>query len=327
MTQASRFVNDGSPDPPKLRVYLNLGTLDGLPPDGAWPGLDGLSRCQRLLEDGFEGVQLTTDEAPFPNAPFPHCGLDRINNPCEADMVAAKHAARGDLCLTVHLGWGLEGEDGVLRLVEATLNASIRHRLPIFIETHRATITQDLWRTIEITRHFPEVRFNGDFSHYYCGQELVYGDWNAKLAFMEPIFQRIGFLHGRVASPGCMQVPIGDDFNSRPAQAHGVVNFVEHFRELWTRAMRGFLASAGAGDVLIFAPELLSGEHYYARMFPDPGGQLAEECDRYAQALLYKKLARICFQHACQELADLPGGRAEGNVSQRPARLSRGVHK
>jgi hypothetical protein len=71
----------------------------------------------------------------------------------------------------------------------------------IVVETHRATITQDSWRTVQITKGFPEVRFNRNFSHYYCGQELAYGDWSSKLAFMEPIFERVGFIHGRIACP------------------------------------------------------------------------------------------------------------------------------
>ena len=298
VSPVSRFFNDGSAEPPKLRVYLNLDNLVDLRADSAWPGLEGLPRYQRLFADGFEGVQLTTDDPPVAGAPLLHCGLDRINTPAEADAIAAKHAARGDLCITVHAGWGLEDDDQVSHLVESILAASDRNRLPIFIETHRATITQDLWRTIQIARKFPEVRFNGDFSHYYCGQELVYGDWAGKLAFMEPIFDRVGFMHGRIASPGCMQVPIGADLASRPLQAHGVINYLDHFKELWTRAMLGFLRTANPGDVLIFAPELLSGAHYYARKFPKASGQFAEESDRYAEALLYKDLARACFAEA-----------------------------
>ncbi len=298
MLQSFQFAKDSSSHSPALKIYLNLDTLNDLRPGGLWPGLDGSLCWQRLLEDGFEGVQLTSDVPAVPGAPLPHCGLDRINFPGDADAVAAKHAARGDLCITVHVGWGLEDENETCRLVEATLNASVRHHLPIFIETHRATITQDLWRTVQITRRFPEVRFNGDFSHYYCGQELVYGDWQAKLAFMEPIFERIAFIHGRIASPGCMQVAIDADLDSRPVQAHGVVNCLDHFRELWTRAMRGFLSNAHPGDTLIFAPELLSGRNYYARMFSDSSGRLIEESDRYAQALLYRELAYSCFGDA-----------------------------
>jgi len=294
----NRFLNDGSADAPKLRVHLNLDTLSGLRADSVWPGLTGAARDERLRADGFEGIQLTTDEAY--SGSLRYAGLDRINVPGDADLVLAKHAARGDACVTLHAGWGLEDDDEVFRLVEAILAASVKHNLPAFIETHRATITQDIWRTVQITKRFPEVRFNGDFSHYYCGQELVYGDWETKLDFLEPIFARVGFMHGRIASPGCIQVPIDADLAARPRQAHGPVNYLAHFKELWTRAMLGFLKSARPGDVLIFAPELLFGEIYYARLFPDASGQLVEESDRYAQALLCKELARACFREAEQ---------------------------
>ena len=300
MSSVSGFINDGSADPPRLQVYLNLDNLADLRGDSLWGGHQGMACYRQLLSDGFEGVQLTTDEPVTADAPLPHCGLDRINAPGEADAVAARHARRGDVCLTVHAGWGLEDEDDSFRIVEAILAASERHRLPIFIETHRATITQDIWRTVQIVKKFPEVRFNGDFSHYYCGQELVYGVWEDKMTFLQPVFDRIGFLHGRIASSGSMQVPIGPDIHVRPLQAHGKIDYLAHFKELWIRSMLGFLKSAKPGDILIFAPELLSGVHYYARLFPDAAGQMVEESDRYAQALLYKDLARACFAEACR---------------------------
>lgn len=291
------YTNDGTSEPPKLRVYLNLDNLVDLRADTVWPGLHGLARMERLAADGFEGVQITDDSSPLAGSPIPHCGLDRINRPEEADAIAAKHAARGDQCLTVHAGWGIEDDDEVFRLVDAMLVASGKHRIPIFLETHRSTITQDMWRTVEITKKFPEVLFNGDFSHYYCGQEMVYGGLEMKIAFMKPIFERIGFLHGRISSPGCMQVPI-DDVTGRPAQAHGVADYFEHFQELWRCAAEGFLRSAGPGDYLIFAPELLAGTHYYARQFGAGDQSSMEESDRYAQALLYQKIARQCFDDA-----------------------------
>jgi len=299
------YLNDGSHDAPKLRVWLNLDNLTDLRADSLFPSAllapgAASDRDARLAADGFEGVQLTTDAPPAPGSTLPFCGLDRINTPAEADLVAQKHADRGDHCLTVHAGWGLEDDLAMFALVEAILTASDKHRLPIFIETHRATITQDLWRTVQITKKFPEVRFNGDFSHYYCGQEMVYGGLDMKLAFMEPIFARVGFMHGRIASPGNIQAPIGDDLHAKPPLAHGVVDYLADFRRIWTHALRGFQRNAAPGDVLIFAPELLSGTHYYARLFPDATGRLVEDSDRYAQALLYQKLIR--------ELYDAPNG-------------------
>ncbi len=123
----SRLLNDGSADPPKLRVYLNLGTLVNLRKDSIWPGLDGPPRDQRLAADGFEGVQLVTDALPPGGLTLPHCGLDRVSTPAQADVIAAKHADRGDKCLTLHVGWGLENDDEVDRLIDAVL------RLPIGI--------------------------------------------------------------------------------------------------------------------------------------------------------------------------------------------------
>ena len=297
------YVNDGSADEPKLLAYLNLANLDDLRPGSLWPNLPGgRARDARLAADGFAGVQCVDASPPPGGTRLRHCGSDRVNLPAEADAIVATHAALGHDCLTLHVGWGLEDDAEIDRLIEAILLASERHALPVFIETHRATITQDLWRTVQLTKRFPEVRFNGDFSHFYTGQELAYGDMPTKLAFMGPIFDRVAFLHGRIGSSGCMQVSIGDG-RGRPPAAHGVVNFLDDFKALWTHAMMGFLRHAKRGDCLIFCPELLSGAYYYARRFFDASGALVEESDRYREALAYLDIARACFAAARARLA------------------------
>lgn len=295
-----RFINDGSSDAPKLKVFLNLDTLNNLAPDSRWPGLQGEAMIGQLKADGFEGVQMPGFER---CAGFPHCGLGRVNTPAEALPLARQHSDLGDLCLTLHVGWGVEDDDEVFRLVESILSASETTKLPIFIETHRSTITQDMWRTVQIVKRFPGVLFNGDFSHYYCGQEMVYGGADymsgvpVKMEFMAPIFDRIGFMHGRIASPGSMQMPI-DDTSNRPATATGMADYFADFRAMWTRAMRGFLSKAKPGDVLVFAPEILAPTFYYARVFRDSTGRFVEETDRYAQALLYRRVALEAFASA-----------------------------
>lgn len=298
MRSSTGYFNSGSAGAPTLRVYLNLDNLVDLRDDTIWPGLQGDARFDRLRQDGFEGVQFTFEEPAQQESNLPFCGLDRINAPEEAAPIIARHARRGDRCLTLHVGWGIEDDDAVARLVEAILSASITHDLPVFFETHRATITQDLWRTVQLTHRFPEIRFNADFSHYYCGLELVYGSWPDKLSFMEPVFARTGFLHGRIASPGNIQVALQSTLIDGRPKLTDTSSYLAHFREMWTLAMRGFLRSAKPGDELIFAPELLSSEHFYARVFPDAQGTPREESDRYAQALLLQQIARECFAEA-----------------------------
>lgn len=93
-----------------------------------------------------------------------------------------------------------------------------------------------------------------------------------------------------------MQAPI-DAADATPAAALGV-DYLAHFKAMSTRAMAAFKRQPPAGSVLIFAPELLCPETYYARVFPGPDGALREETDRYAQARLCRKIALECFAEA-----------------------------
>lgn len=293
-------LNDGSNLPPRLKIYLNLGTLVDLPPHSIWPRLAGAEAMASLKEAGFEGVQDGTPEL-CRQAGIGSAGSGRVDSPADAEELARKLKSLGHEAGTVHVGSGFEDDAEMDALVNSIITASEKVDFPLYIETHRATITQDAWRTIQLTRRIPEVRFNGDFSHFYTGQELPYGDLEAKWRAMQPIFDRVRFLHGRIGNTACMQVDIGDGDANVP-QAFGIHAFMTHFREMWTRAMAGFLASAQPGDYLVLAPEILAPYIYYGRKFPAPDGTLREESDRYAQALVYAQVARECFEQAKQRV-------------------------
>ena len=285
--------SDGSARPPRLRIDINAANLFSLPASHTFPRKDDRAAFEWVKAAGFEGVQTNSKARIARELGLRVTGSGRINTPADADAQARLGVELGCDCYTVHAGWGLEDDVAAHQLVEAVLNASHKHRIPIYIETHRATITQDIWRTVQLTKKFPEIRFNGDFSHYYTGQEMTYGDFGAKLDFMQPIFERVRFIHGRIGSSGCIQVDIGD--------GAGRAN-VEHFREMWIRSFAGFLKSAQAGDYLCFTPELLGPEHHYARLVIDPAGNWVEEGDRWQQAQRYATIARECWAEAEQSM-------------------------
>ena len=52
-----KTLNDGSKNSPRLKVYLNLGTLVDLPENSIWPKLKGAEAMACVKEAGFEGVQ------------------------------------------------------------------------------------------------------------------------------------------------------------------------------------------------------------------------------------------------------------------------------
>ena len=287
--------NDGSAKKPYLRCDINAGGLRGLPLESSGPHGDDRTLALAAQAAGFEGIQ------GLPPKLCAELGLGatssaRVDKPGEADTVAARARDEGCACVTLHAGTGFEDDHTMLAIAEDIVNASARRGIPLYIETHRATLTTDIWRTIQLATRLPDVRFNGDFSHWYTGHEMVYGDLQAKFELIGPVFERVRFIHGRIGNPGCMQVAINDGGDGA---GH---TYVEHFKEMWTRSFSGFLKTAKPGDYICFTPELLGPNIYYARQVKNAQGELREECDRWQQALLYTRIARECFGSAQQRV-------------------------
>ncbi|MCL5744782.1 MAG: hypothetical protein M1541_12780 [Acidobacteria bacterium] len=292
-----RNTTSGGTGAPALRCYLNLMSLEDLPAGSSAPVTRETGPLfEAIAAAGYQGVQLADVAKPEQLAACSRlklgkASLGRVNQPSEADTLAARFRDEGVECATLHVGWGTEDDAEAMRLIDAILSASAKHDVPLYVETHRATIFQDIWRTVQFVKSFPQLRFNGDFSHWYTGQEMVYGGFENKLAFIRPVLDRVRFLHGRIGDPGSMQVDVGDgDEASRP--------YVGHFKALWTASFRGFLESAQAGDYLLFVPELLSPRIYYARLLNAGGESPAEESDRWEQSLVLARMAGECFDEA-----------------------------
>lgn len=287
--------NDGSLDAPYLRVDINYNTCDELPTFSSGPKGNDLQKHTAIADAGFSAIQ---------------DGIPDLCNKLNLNLTAhARVNAVGDLkevlplwksegynCATVHLGWGLESDSEVNGLVEYILDSSVNYDFPIYIETHRATVTQDMFRTVALTKRFPEIRFNGDFSHWYTGQEMIYGGIEQKWNFLEPVFDRVRFLHGRIGNPGSIQVAIQNNLNT---------DYVAHFKEMWTRSFLGFLKYAEPGDYISFTVELLKSTIFYARKITDENGLEREEGDRWEEALLYKTIADECWAEAQNRYANL----------------------
>ena len=283
-------MNDGTAAAPYLRLDISDGNLE-LPASSSLPA-DLRSRYAAIRSAGFRGIQ-GGDPALCAEFQLRRTGSFRVNKPEEAEEQTRRSRDTGEECATLHVGWGMESDVEIYLLIDAILNASAKHNHPLYVETHRATVTQDLYRAVELTKRHPGIRFNGDFSHWYTGLEMVYGSLNEKQAFIAPVLERVRFLHGRIGNPGCIQVHIGDTMEEALSRS-----YVQHFMQLWIDSMRGFLRAAQPGDFLIFAPELLPSRIFYARTLPDG----REESDRWRQAQLLAQIALRCFAEAHKPL-------------------------
>lgn len=276
--------------------HMNAATLWNLPKSSQAPAVP-VEQFGSLASMGVCGFQ-----HPFPamvgSLPMPLVGMGRVDRPDDAARIAREHKSAGYELTTLHVGTGLESDDEIDALIGAVVIASEQHDYPLFVETHRATVTQDIYRTLQLVARHPEIRFNADLSHYYTGHEMTYGDIRRKFDAMEPIFKRVRYMHGRIGTPCCAQVALSDANDDR--------EFVGHFREMWTRAIQGFVETADAGEVLPFAPELLPYElpmgeqihrFYYARRW-GIGDNTAEESDRWEQAQYLFAIADSCAAEA-----------------------------
>jgi hypothetical protein len=280
-----------------LRRDLNIVTGLGLPRWSAGPHGDFAAVIAAAKAAGYAGVQHYAPEQVIA-AGLAATGMGRVLQPDQADAIAAAHKAVGCEATRLHVGTGLETDAEMDRLIGAVLEATAKHDYPLYVETHRATVTQDMRRTIDLVARFPALRFNADLSHYYCGHEMPYGDIGAKFAALAPVFERVRFLHGRIADAGAAQATILPE-DDRP--------FVRHFRQMWRACFAGYKASGETDRPLIFAVELLpyriavAGQThwlYYARQAPGPDGEIADESDRWLQADLLWRIAAEEFAAA-----------------------------
>jgi hypothetical protein len=282
---------------PKLVRHLNLGTFWNLPDWSIAGGKSHEERIEIARAAGVVGIQDAFAEQ-LPETDIPIIGMGRVDKVGDAEALAMRHRDKGFQATTLHVGNALETDHEMDVLVASILEASARHDYPLYVETHRATVTQDLRRTVDLVSRFPDLRFNADLSHWYTGSEMTYGDINRRFDFLEPVFERVRYLHGRIGNSCCAQVAVTSD----EASLH-----VEHFREMWTRCFVGFLNSAKTGEVVAFAPELLPASvtvgartHWlnYARQVVINNGAPTEETDRWQQALLLYEIADQCFSNA-----------------------------
>ncbi len=272
----------------RLRLGMVVGGVQDLPEYSLGPRGSLREIYARTADAGYEAMQGGDPELCRAFG-LKLLGSGVIPTPREAEAFVAHWKRSGALAATAIVGFGFESDMEMDELAGCITDLSATYGLPVYIETHRGSITQDAWRTVQLAQRVPQVRFNGDFSHWFTGQEMLYGDTQERFARLSPVFERTRFLHGRIGDRCCMQVDLGVDLSH---------DSVPYFRDLWIRAMSGFLEAPDSGPDLWFCPELLGTEFQYAQVMPAASGINVEFGDRWLQAQLLVSLARECFEEA-----------------------------
>ncbi|TDQ42961.1 hypothetical protein EV213_101392 [Aureibacillus halotolerans] len=162
-------------------------------------------------------------------------------------------------------------------LLQSMHDAADEAGVPVYIETHRGTITQDLLRTVSYVNCHNNLELTIDFSHYVLAGEMKTISAEAE-TLLQVLLNRTASIHGRISNGEQIQVDVSHPNN-------------DDFLRWWTEGMRKWRRTATEGSYFPFVCEL--GPPPYALI-----GQSEEEekAQRWEQSLVMASLARQAWE-------------------------------
>ncbi|KQT68991.1 MULTISPECIES: sugar phosphate isomerase/epimerase family protein [unclassified Aureimonas] len=164
---------------------------------------------------------------------------------------------------------------GMVPVVREWLRIAAEEGVPIQFETHRASITNDLFATLQLLDAVPEMRLAADLSHYVVDREPMLPLDRELAGQVSRILARSDSFQGRVATRCQVQVSHGFP-QHRP--------WLDLFLDWWSEGFRSWKARAKPDEDCIFLCEL--GPRPYAIT----GADDAELSDRWLDALSLRRL-------------------------------------
>ena len=146
--------------------------------------------------------------------------------------------------------------------------------LPVLFETHRDSLLNDLYYTLQVIDLVPDMRLCADLSHFVVDREMREPIGSRDQGYIDRILDRSDCFQGRVANREQVQVQI--DFPQHQ-------EWVEIFRSWWKNGMRRWRQRNDDDATLIFLCEL--GPPPYAIT----DGNRRELSDRWEEALTIRR--------------------------------------
>ena len=162
-------------------------------------------------------------------------------------------------------------------VINRWMHEAADYDFPLLFETHRDSLLNDMYYTLQVMDLVPEMRLCADLSHFVVDREMRAPVTVTDQTYIDRILQRSDCMQGRVSSREQVQVQIGFPQHQE---------WVAIFRHWWKLGMRAWRQRNADDATLIFLCEL--GPPPYA--ITDRNQR--ELSDRWQEALQIRSWAR-----------------------------------
>ena len=166
-------------------------------------------------------------------------------------------------------------------VIEAWLAMAAKFPFPVLLETHRNGTLNDLFYTLEVLEHLPELRLCADLSHFVIDRELQLPLSTIDHDHFTRILEHSDSFQGRISNN--QQIQIALDFPQHDA-------WVTQYRSWWAQGFQAWSNRQSQDATLRFLVEL--GPPPYAIT----GANQRELSDRWSEGLLIRRWVEDLWQ-------------------------------